>query len=203
MSKSPMKPLLSGQPGNLLSKSRILNSPFLTSFIMATCLLLAIGGLSNLALTPLAPAFAISSPARSITTYDFNPLFSSAPIKETQNQEVKQQAAQAYGKLPISFEQNQGQFDHQVNFLARGKGYSLFLTQDEMALSLKKPVKKGEDPATDILHMAWLGANSAPRTQAVDLQESQTSYFVGNDSSKWHTNLPNYGKVIYSELYPG
>src|SRR5260370_27837216 len=32
-----------------------------------------------------------------------------------------------YGKLPLSFEFNQGQTDKTVNFLARGKGYSLFL----------------------------------------------------------------------------
>jgi hypothetical protein len=33
-----------------------------------------------------------------------------------------------YGKLPFSFEINQGQTDGRVNFLARGQGYTLFLT---------------------------------------------------------------------------
>jgi hypothetical protein len=36
--------------------------------------------------------------------------------------------APSYGKLPLSFEANQGQTDPQVKFLSRGKGYSLFLT---------------------------------------------------------------------------
>src|ERR1035441_870287 len=33
-----------------------------------------------------------------------------------------------YGKLPLSFEANQGQPYPQVKFIARGSGYSLFLT---------------------------------------------------------------------------
>src|SRR5260370_27574716 len=41
-----------------------------------------------------------------------------------------------YGKLPLSFESNQGQTDKTVNFLARGKGYSLFLAATEATFVL-------------------------------------------------------------------
>jgi hypothetical protein len=47
--------------------------------------------------------------------------------------------AQNYGKLPLSFELNKGQTDSQVKFLSRGRGYTMFLTQSEAVLSLKKP----------------------------------------------------------------
>src|SRR5437764_12808116 len=43
----------------------------------------------------------------------------------------------SYGKLPLSFEANQGQTDPRVKFLSRGKGYTLFLTGDEAVLSLR------------------------------------------------------------------
>src|SRR5438477_1213201 len=46
----------------------------------------------------------------------------------------------AYGQIPLSFEANQGQTDPQVNFLARGSGYGLFLTPTEAVLSLQKTV---------------------------------------------------------------
>jgi hypothetical protein len=49
--------------------------------------------------------------------------------------------AEAYGKLPLSFEINRGQTDSQVKFLSRGNGYSLFLTGNEAVLALKKPVQ--------------------------------------------------------------
>ena len=37
----------------------------------------------------------------------------------------------AYGQLPLSFEANRGQAEPQVEFLARGAGYTLFLTAGE------------------------------------------------------------------------
>ena len=52
----------------------------------------------------------------------------------------------AYGKLPLSFEPNAGQTDPEVQFLARGPGYVLFLTADEMVLRLRQtapPLSKG------------------------------------------------------------
>ncbi len=44
----------------------------------------------------------------------------------------------SYGKLPLSFEANQGQTDAEVRFLARGGGYTIFLTDDEAVLTLRK-----------------------------------------------------------------
>src|ERR1700722_8484848 len=46
---------------------------------------------------------------------------------------------QAYGKIPMSFERNEGQTDPQVRFLSRGNGYSLFLTPAEAVLTLRRP----------------------------------------------------------------
>src|SRR5438876_6522333 len=48
----------------------------------------------------------------------------------------QRQLLKTYGKLPLSFETNQGQTDSQVQFLARGGGYTLFLTSTEAVLSL-------------------------------------------------------------------
>jgi len=45
--------------------------------------------------------------------------------------------AQSFGKLPLSFEENQGQVDGKVKYLARGQGYTLFLTETEAVLALR------------------------------------------------------------------
>jgi hypothetical protein len=52
-----------------------------------------------------------------------------------------------YGKLPLSFEVNQGQTDGRVKFLSRTSEYSLFLTADEAVLTLssKQPKKSSSD----------------------------------------------------------
>ena len=44
----------------------------------------------------------------------------------------------AYGKVPLHFEKNQGQALEDVRFLARGGGYSLSLTAGEAVLVLAK-----------------------------------------------------------------
>jgi len=52
--------------------------------------------------------------------------------------EHKRHLAENYGKLPLSFEANQGQMDGRVKFLSRGRGYALFLTGDAAVFSLRK-----------------------------------------------------------------
>lgn len=51
---------------------------------------------------------------------------------------ARPRAVENYGKLPLSFEVNQGQSDAQVKFLARGQGYTLLLNAQEAVLSLHK-----------------------------------------------------------------
>ena len=43
------------------------------------------------------------------------------------SQPSKQQVLASYGRLPLSFEVNQGQTDDQVKFVSRRPGFSLFL----------------------------------------------------------------------------
>jgi hypothetical protein len=50
-----------------------------------------------------------------------------------------------YGKLPLSFEANQGQTDARVKFLSRSSGYSLFLTDGEAVFTLRGKKEKEDD----------------------------------------------------------
>ncbi len=43
----------------------------------------------------------------------------------------------SYGKLPLSFEANHGQWDASVQFVTRGGGHTLFLTPSEAVLTLR------------------------------------------------------------------
>src|SRR3989442_14540876 len=44
---------------------------------------------------------------------------------------------------PMTFERNEGQTDAEVRFLARGRGYALYLTSTEAVLSLRESHGKG------------------------------------------------------------
>ena len=51
---------------------------------------------------------------------------------------IHPELAASYGKLPLGFEANQGQVGGPVKFLSRGHGYTIFLTDDEAVLTLRK-----------------------------------------------------------------
>jgi hypothetical protein len=101
-------------------------------------------------------------------------------------------------KLPLAFERNQGQTGSQVKFLARGQGYTLFLTSGEAVLALHKASAK-----SGVLRMKLLGANPAPDVSGMDEMPGKSNYFIGNDAKKWHTNVPMYAKVKYKGVYSG
>jgi len=116
----------------------------------------------------------------------------------------------AYGKLPLSFEANRGQADPEVRFLARGKGYTLFLTATETVLSLPELAAHGnpgrhekQAGKTTVLRVKLVGGN--PEAEVVGLEElpGKSNYFIGNDPSKWRTNVSAYAKVEYRDVYPG
>lgn len=107
----------------------------------------------------------------------------------------------AYGKLPLAFEANQGQSDPQVKFLARGQGYSLFLTETEAVLTLRPPTPDPQPPS--VLRMQLVGANSNPQVTGQAELPGRINYFLGNDPSQWRTNIPTFAKVRYANVYPG
>jgi hypothetical protein len=53
------------------------------------------------------------------------------------------------------------------------------------------------------LRMKLVGAN--PTTNVVGLDElpGKSNYFIGNDPKKWRTNVPNFARVRYKDVYPG
>jgi len=132
-----------------------------------------------------------------------------------------------YGHLPVTFEQNQGQTDPQVQFVSRGPGYAVYLTSGGMVMALKPsgtvaqqgteaaastaaatvatPSGKSSAPAKVNLQVVRfdLVGGAAPSVSGQDLQLGKVNYFVGNDPKKWHTNVPTYGKVLYQGVYPG
>jgi hypothetical protein len=101
----------------------------------------------------------------------------------------------AYGQLPLSFEANQGQTDSRVNFLSRGAGYSLYLTPSKAVLSLK------QGHTSNVVSMRVVGANLASHAVGLDKQAGVSNYFIGNDPSQWHTDIPNYAQAAYKGVY--
>ena len=128
-----------------MSKNKSQRATVWVSFTILTALLLAtaVAGTFLTIVSPVARAEDIAS-----SPEPRNPLFSVG--KSDAATEVRM--SEAYGKLPLYFEANQGQTDQRVKFLSRGSGHTLFLTSTEAVLVLAKrqPAVKGQpEPARD------------------------------------------------------
>ena len=105
-------------------------------------------------------------------------------------------------RLPLIFEANVGQAGAETRFLSRGSGYTLLLTTEGAKLTLWKP--SGAAPsAYDLLSMIPAGANRGAKVTGLDQLSTRSHYFAGNQSRQWRTDIPNYAKVKYEEVYPG
>src|SRR2546425_5612407 len=51
--------------------------------------------------------------------------------------------------------------------------------------------------------MTFAGANPMPRLAGLRELPGKANYFIGNDPTKWRTNVSTYAKVRYDDLYPG
>jgi hypothetical protein len=50
--------------------------------------------------------------------------------------------------------------------------------------------------------MKLVNANPAAEIVGTDELPGKSNYFLGNDPKKWRNNVPTYGKVQYSNVYP-
>jgi hypothetical protein len=114
----------------------------------------------------------------------------------------------AYGQVPLSFEPNVGQTNDQFNFLSRGSGYTLLLNSQEAVFSLQSgqtdvTSSPASSQAPGVLRMQLVGANPAAAATGLDRQEGISNYFLGNNPSQWHTNVPNFAQTQFQGVYPG
>ena len=67
------------------------------------------------------------------------------------------------------------------------------------------PDRQAGDQSTTMSHaylIRFRGANPTSPT-AMERRQSLSNYLLGNDPSRWRTNVPEFGKVVYPNLYDG
>ncbi len=104
--------------------------------------------------------------------------------------------------LPISFEENHGQVDSNVRYLAHAGKSAIYFTPNEAVLALYSRDSK-KQPALSALRMQWIGANEHPEMVAERPLPGKINYLIGRNPARWHTDLPTYGQVRYRDLFPG
>lgn len=107
----------------------------------------------------------------------------------------------ALAHLPMSFEPNVGQVDGKIKFLAHTNGYGLYLSGSAAYLALPQRTKSGLRQST--IEMQLAGANQRPEITGAEALLGHSNYFIGNDSSRWLHNVPQFRRVEYRDVYAG
>ncbi len=124
--------------------------------------------------------------------------------------------------LPLAFEANQGQTDPQVKYMARGNGYTVFLTANDTIFALQSGsqsaarstgkhgfAQEKTTPAprtknvTSAIRMHLVGGNARPEMSAGNQLPGVTNYYIGSDRSQWQEGVKQFAGVSYRDVYPG
>ena len=118
-------------------------------------------------------------------------------------------------QLPLLFEQNRGQFNASVDYVARGRGYSIVLAQQpvielfrfrtEPALNRRdldeRPQSRRQIEDVAKIQLRILGAREDATSTPLNKQQALTHYLVG-ESSSWNMNIANFKRVRYGGVLP-
>jgi hypothetical protein len=108
--------------------------------------------------------------------------------------------ARDYASLPQSFEPNRGQADPRVDFLSRGRGFSLFLAGGDATLLLSRQADRGK---ATVLRMELAGASPTALATGAGRLPGAVNYIRGVRPSASQTAIPTYRGVSYRGVYPG
>ena len=108
-------------------------------------------------------------------------------------------------RMPMAFEPNRGQTDASVEYVGRGKGLTVFLTGQEIAIRVAKsgdlsprplsrppPDAQRESDGALILRVA---GNNEFAWKGAEKLGGESNYFVGNDPKKWQAGVPHFARV--------
>ena len=129
------------------------------------------------------------------------------------------EGAKLLARQPVAFVPNLGQWDHAAHHVGRfgpmtvfleDKGWTFTLVERDQATTGSRMTPPGSECREQkssasrgvAVRMSFVGA-SAPEVASEQQLPGRNNYFLGNDPSKWRSEVPLYGSVSYRQLYPG
>ncbi len=120
-------------------------------------------------------------------------------------------------RLPLAFEPNRGQAPRDVKFLSRSQDAVVILTATD-AIIRRPDLEFGPAAPSQVashhksirqaahfsdLRMHLVEGNPASTASGESPLTSKSNYLKGGDSRNWVTNLPNFSRVRFQDVYPG
>jgi len=106
---------------------------------------------------------------------------------------------EAYRNIGLKFHPVGDSSGHTVAFVSRGAGYQITVAADGVTMDFSQNSRS--KPSS--IRMSFPGGKSIPAVEGFELQLSHDNFLIGQDRSRWRTNVPQYGKVLVRGVYPG
>src|SRR6185369_5476945 len=121
------------------------------------------------------------------------------PRTQEPGSEQARKVLESYGRLPLSFTENQGQADDRIAYYIQSPGRSVYFTKDGHAVRLTQG--KGEDAKAHTIKVELVGAD-VERIESLERAPGIVSYFKG-PKEHWKTAVPTHARIGYVRPWPG
>ncbi len=131
------------------------------------------------------------------------------------NNSVKAQEIEHEHSILHSFIENKGQWESPILFKAKFSGGNLWVQQNKFVFHLQdfsNLHKNHIEPATEktdttlpqaVVHLNFIGSNPVTQIEKYNPTKSYYNYFMGNDKSKWTSEVHGYSEAVLKEFYNG
>ncbi len=114
------------------------------------------------------------------------------------------------------FTQNVGQWSSQIKFRTGSFDAAVWFAEDGTYYQFSKEIIDDKHPQarhtrTDaafsyeclMIKASFVGTSSGLEIIGEEMLDYKCNYFLGNDQSRWKTDVPNYSSILYRNLYNG
>ncbi len=96
-------------------------------------------------------------------------------------------------QMPFSFVENHGQADPRVRAVGSGPSFKAWFEDDGVLLQ----------QGASTVHLSFAGALPQPAITLADPSGAHANFLRGSDPTLWHTDLPMFKAVHYTDVWPG
>ena len=118
-----------------------------------------------------------------------------APVMSASD--LQESESPTFDPIPIAFEPNHGQSDSTAAFISTNGTETLLLSASQAV------VLKSVSAVPSRVTLELLGANRDAKAEARDLLPGRSNYYIGNEASFWHEDVPQFQQVAFHSVYPG
>ncbi len=149
----------------------------------------------------------------------------SNPVSNKQFSRNEVGVSSSVSSTPVAFTKNMGQWPDSILYRTDGGGATMWFTKDGIYYQFTRRIPNAEASSnaedieaaemtgkfgrerdsieTTMIRAAFVDASAEVDVVGLEEMDYKCNYFIGNEPSNWRTDVPNYRRLTYRNLYPG